>query len=90
MRDDSRNVRSQEEDQDQGTFNQEDLNVTSEQFEMTQNPEMHEISNNDHAKSEEEEIPDDEEDSIVADENLEDPDCKGADGAEDDMLSLKD
>ena len=70
MRDDSRNVRSQEEDQDQGTFNndyQEDLNITSEQFEMTQNPEMHEISNNDHAKSEEEEeIPDDEEDSIPA------------------------
>ena len=31
---------------------------------MTQNPDVHEISNNDHAKSEEEEIPDDEEDSI--------------------------
>ena len=61
MRDDGRNVRSQEED---GTYNQEDLNVTSEQFEITQNPEIHEISNNDLAKSEEEEIPDDEEDSI--------------------------
>ena len=48
MRDDGRNVRSQEED---GTYNQEDLNVTSEQFEITQNPEIHEISNNDLAKS---------------------------------------
>ena len=38
MRDDGRNVRSQEEDQDQGNFNndyEEDLNVTSEQFEIT-------------------------------------------------------
>ena len=67
MRDDGRNVRSQEEDQDQGNLNndyEEDLNVTSEQFEITQNPEIHEKSNNDDAKSEEEEIPDDEEDSI--------------------------